>query len=294
MNVDILPRFDRMTRISKGMAGDEKYRVEKGGASYLLRIADGTQYPTEKREYDFLKHLNQASLPVPSCIAFGTYDSGTKVYTLLSWVDGEETEKVLPRVSGTEQYAYGVQAGQILRKIHESVPIKVSPKNWYDRYFEVIGSRLEAYRKDEIPFAGSDRILGFIKDNRPLLKARPLCHHHGDYHMGNLIVKAGKLWVIDWHTVDFHNIGDPWYEFNRIGVEYPMFARRQIDGYFEHRIPEEFWRLFALYFATSATTSIVWAKYRVPDQLDSITERNEKVVHMFDRMENPIPRWYRA
>lgn len=73
-----------------------------------------------------------------------------------------------------------------------------------------------------------------------------------------------------------------------------MFARRQIDGYFEHRIPEEFWRLFALYFITSAITSIVWAKYRVPDQLDSIMERNEKVVHMFDRMENPIPRWYRA
>lgn len=30
-----------------------------------------------------------------------------------------------------------------------------------------------------------DRILGFIKDNRPLLKDRPLCHHHGDYHMGH-------------------------------------------------------------------------------------------------------------
>ena len=75
--------------------------------------------------------------------------------------------------------------------------------------------------------------------------------------MGNLIINEGKLWGIDWHTVDFDNIRDSWYEFNRIGIEYPMFAKGQIDGYFENQVPEEFWKLFSLYFATSAITSIV-------------------------------------
>ena len=168
-----------------------------------------------------------------------------------------------------------------------------APKNWYDRYFEVIEPRLEAFLKEGISFVGDEKILRFIEENKLLLKSRPLCHHHGDYHMGNLIINEGKLWVIDWHTVDFDNIGDPWYEFNRIGTEYPIFAKGQIDGYFENQVPEEFWKLFALYFATSAITSIVWAKYWAPDELDSVMALNKSVLNMFDGMDNPIPRWYR-
>ncbi len=293
MKKSYLSQFDKATIISKGMSGDKKYRVEKDGVSYLLRIADAAEYPQKKKEYDFLKHLNQTSLPVPECIAFEKCDEYAKVYTLLSWVTGEEAEKVLPKVSRSEQYHYGVLAGSNLRKIHENSPEVDSSKNWYDRYFEVLEPRLEAFRKEGIPFEGDERILRFIEENKYLMKTRPLCHHHGDYHMGNLIINEGKLWVIDWHTVDFDNIGDPWYEFNRIGTEHPMFAKGQIDGYFGNQVPEEFWRLFALYFATSAITSIVWAKHWAPNELDYIMDLNKSVLNMFDGMENPIPRWYR-
>ena len=205
----------------------------------------------------------------------------------------EEAEKVLSKAPYCEQYAYGVQAGSILRKIHENSPKVDTAKNWYDRYFDVIEPRLEAFLQEGISFVGDERILRFIEENKNLLKSRPLCYHHGDYHMGNLIINEGKLWVIDWHTVDFDNIGDPWYEFNRIGIEYPTFAKGQIDGYFENQVPEEFWKLFALYFATSAITSIVWAKYWAPDELNSVMALNKSVLDMFDDMENPIPRWYR-
>lgn len=293
MKKSYLSQFDKATKISRGMSGDKKYRVEKDGVSYLLRIADATEYPKKKKEYDFLKHLNQTSLPVPECIDFEKCEEDAKVYTLLSWVPGEEAEKVLPKVSHSDQYHYGVQSGSILRKIHENSPKVDSSKNWYDRYFEVLEPRLEAFRKEGIPFEGDERILRFIEENKYLMKTRPLCHHHGDYHMGNLIINEGKLWVIDWHTVDFDNIGDPWYEFNRIGTEYPMFAKGQIDGYFDKHVPEEFWRLFALYFATSAITSIVWAKDWAPNELDYIMDLNKSVLNMFDGMENPIPRWYR-
>lgn len=288
-----LSQFDKVTEITKGMSGDKKYWVEKDGVAYLLRSSDATEYIRKKKEYDYLNHLNKAALPVPTCIAFEQSDEDAAIYTLLSWVEGEEAEKVLPKASAGEQYAYGVQAGSILRKIHENSPKVNSSKNWYDRYLEVMDPRLEAFRKEGIPFAGNDKILGFIEQNKYLLKTRPLCYHHGDYHMGNLIIDEGKLWVIDWHTVDFDNMGDPWYEFNRIGTEYPMFAKGQIDGYFENQVPEEFWKLFALYFSASAITSIVWAKYWAPDELDSNMALNKSVLNMFESMENPIPRWYR-
>ena len=293
MKKSYLSQFEKVTKISKGMSGDKKYRVEKDSLTYLLRSADAAEYTRKKNEYDYLNHLHQASLPVPECIAFEKCDEDTKVYTLLSWVEGEEAEKVLPKVSCCEQYAYGVQAGSILRKIHNNSPKVDTSKNWYDRYFEVIEPRLEAFLKEGISFVGDEKILRFIEENKLLLKSRPLCHHHGDYHMGNLIINEGKLWVIDWHTVDFDNIGDPWYEFNRIGTEYPIFAKGQIDGYFENQVPEEFWKLFALYFATSAITSIVWAKYWAPDELDSVMALNKSVLNMFDGMDNPIPRWDR-
>ena len=286
-----MSQFEKVNKISKGMSADEKYLVERDGARFLLRVSELDCYEEKKREYEHLAHLGQAGLPVPECISFEKTED--KVFTLLSWVEGEEAEEVLPLVSPEEQYRYGLEAGKILRQIHENSPTVVSEKNWYERYFEVIDPRLAAYHKEGIPFEGCEKILGFLEENKYLLKTRPLCHHHGDYHMGNLIVNEGKLWVIDWHTMDFDSIGDPWYEFNRIGIEFPMFAKGEIDGYFDGNVPEEFWRLFALYLATSAITSIVWAKHWAPDRLEEIMELNKTVLRTFDNMKNVIPLWYR-
>lgn len=121
-----------------------------------------------------------------------------------------------------------------------------------------------------------------------------MCRHHGDYHTGNMVVKDGVLSVIDWHTVDFGNVGDPWYEFNRLGTECPFFARGQIDGYFGYRVPEEFWRLFALYFSVSAITSIVWAKYHAPGEMGFVMDLNRRILEMFGGMRDPVPDWYRS
>lgn len=293
MSQTFLSQFDIVERISHGMSGDAKYRVSKDGSEFLLRVAKGDQYPIKQREYRHLERLNRAGLPVPACITLEKDAAADEVYTLLSWVPGEEAEKILPQTSPEEQYRYGIQAGEILRQIHNLCPVDDSAGNWYDRYFAVIEPRLAAYRREGEAFDGCETILRFIKENRHLLKTRPLCRHHSDYHMGNLIINDGQLWVIDWHTVDFDNIGDPWYEFNRLGIEHPAFARGQIDGYFNHQVPEEFWRLFALYFAASAITSIVWAKHWAPEQFDNIMRLNCNVLHMFENMENPVPRWYR-
>ena len=287
-----LAGFDKAEKIARGMAGDEKYHCFRGGEEFLLRIADGEDYEEKEREFEHLKKLGEVGLPVPKCIELTKSDDG-KVFTLLSWIPGEEAEKLIPNMNLEEQYELGKQAGSILRKIHDAAPVKNDSKNWYERYFEVITPRIDAYKNEGIPFEGSDKILGFIEENKHLMKSRPLCHHHGDYHSGNLIVNDGKLWVIDWHTMDFDSIGDPWYEFNRLDTRYPEFAKGQIDAYFDDDVPDEFWRLFALYISVSAITSIVWAKYWAPDKLDDIMGLNRSVLNLFDNMANPIPKWYR-
>lgn len=111
--------------------------------------------------------------------------------------------------------------------------------------------------------------------------------------MGNLIVSPDEqLYVIDWHMVDFENYGDPWYEFNRLGIEFPAFASGQIDGYFNSRPPEEFWKLLSYYLVASAITSIVWSKYFAPERLDSIIKLNKDILAWTDNLKNPIPSWY--
>ena len=287
-----LAEFDKAEKIARGMAGDEKYYCVRDGEEFLLRIADGEDYEEKKREFEHLKRLGEAGLPVPRCIDFSKSDD-CKVFTLLSWIPGEEAEKFIPNMSSKEQYELGEQAGRILRSIHDAAPVTDASKGWYERYFEVITPRIDAFKNEGVPFDGDHKILRFIEENKHLMKSRPLCRHHGDYHTGNLIVNGGKLWVIDWHTMDFESIGDPWYEFNRLDTKYPEFAKGQIDAYFDGRVPDEFWRLFALYFSASAITSIVWAKYWAPDKLDEIMGLNRSVLKLFDNMDNPIPSWYR-
>lgn len=215
------------------------------------------------------------------------------VYTLLEWIDGQEVEEIVPTLREEEQYALGVNSGKILKTIHSHKAQK-DTDDWSMRYFSVIDERINAFNSEGVPFFGNEKILSFLQGNKHLLENRHQCYHHGDYHIGNIIKSANdQLFVIDWHTVDFDNYGDPWYEFNRIGVEYPAFASGQIDGYFNGNPPESFWMLLAYYLSASAITSVVWAKYFAPERLNSILQLNADILNWFEGMRNPIPTWYK-
>jgi aminoglycoside phosphotransferase (APT) family kinase protein len=285
--------FLKIQQINKGMSSDKKYYIETaGGQRLLLRIADISEYERKKAEFDIMKKAVMLGIPMPQPFDFGICDSGKSVYTLLTWIDGKEVETILPGLTESEQYSLGVKSGEILLKIH-TIPVPENADDWAARYFSVIDKRLAAFRSEGVPFDGDATILDFIESNRCLLKNRPQCRHHGDYHEGNMIIsESGELSIIDWHTVDFDNYGDPWYEFNRIGTVFPAFASGQIDGYFHGKPPKEFWTLLAYYLAASAITSIVWAKYFAPERLNAILQLNVDVLHWFDNMENPVPTWY--
>ncbi|WP_310601982.1 phosphotransferase family protein, partial [Anaerosporobacter sp.] len=164
---------------------------------------------------------------------------------------------------------------------------------WYDKYFKVIDERIQAYIDEDEHFDGDSIILEYLKENKELIKNRPQCYLHGDYHMGNMIyTQDNHIKIIDWNTVDFDNYGDPWYEFNRIGLEYPNFVSGQIDGYFKDNVPNDFWRLLLYYLATSAITSVVWAKYWAPEEYNNIIQLNQNILNAFDGMKALEPEWY--
>lgn len=293
-DIPLYKTFKKIMPIEKGMSGDKKYFIEtEEKGNLLLRISDISEYDQKHLEYQRMIKLYAKGVPMPETIDFGTCNGDKSVYTLLQWIDGKEVEEIVPSMDESKQYELGIESGKILRLIH-SVDAQEKVEDWYTRYFSVIDERLEYFFNEGVKFEGNEKIISFLNKNRNLLKNRPQCYHHGDYHMGNMIEASNhQLYIIDWHTVDFNNYGDPWYEFNRIGINCPAFASGQIDGYFENNPPQDFWILLAYYFSASAITSIVWAKYFAPDELNSILKLNKDVLNWYDGMENVIPSWYR-
>lgn len=294
-DIPLYSTFKKIRPIEKGLSCDIKYYIETDeGKHLLLRIADISEYEKKKLEYELMKKLDLLHIPMPKVIDFGVCNGNTSVYVLLEWIDGQEVEEALPMMNEEEQYLLGKKAGKILKVVH-SLDTEEEATDWYTRYFSVIDERMEAFHREGVLFLGSEHIISFLNTNKYLLKERPQCYHHGDYHIGNMIKTANdNLFIIDWQTVDFDNYGDPWYEFNRIRMDYPAFASGQIDGYFDCNPPESFWKLLAYYLSAGAITSIVWAKYFSPDSLDSILQLNRDILSWFDGMKHTIPNWYRG
>lgn len=290
----MLERFSYVEKIERGMSSDIKYKVVgDDGDVLLLRLSSLDTYSDKEQEYNRIQKLYQNMISVPRPIEFGKTEDGMMVYSLTAWVEGEMLETALKRKSLEEQYLLGVTSGKLLKSIHFLQKCDMS-ENWLERYLKVIEPRISAFKEEGIPFEGDSYILDYFEQNKKLLNLRPQVFLHGDYHMGNMILsESNEIVIIDWEKVDFDSIGDPWYEFNRIGVEYPSFAKGQIEGYFEGNPPEKFWKLLALYISVSAITSIVWAKYFAQEELENIMSLNRRVLMWYENMSNPIPTWYR-
>jgi len=294
-----IPDFDNFAHIepiTKGWSEDKKYCITKeNGTRYLLRITPISRYETRKSLFEMQKKV--ASLNIPMCvpIEFGTCNGG--VYSLQSWIYGEDLETVLPTLSDTQAYVLGLKSGEILRKMH-SIPAPKSQEDWETRFNNKTNIQIEKYKDCGLRFDGDEHILNYIEQNRHLLKNRPQCFQHGDYHIGNMMVENGELRIIDFDRYDF---GDPWEEFNRIvwsADENPHFATGQLRGYFDGerscmgKPPIEFYKLLAFYIASNTLSSIYWAIPFGQSEIDTMMKQSQDVLAWYDNMKNFVPTWY--
>lgn len=90
--------FKDIQPINKGMSRDEKYFVTaENGEHFLLRIAELKEYDRKKAEYELVNKLFRLNVPMPRPVDFGVCNNGESVYTLLSWIEGEEAEITVPK-----------------------------------------------------------------------------------------------------------------------------------------------------------------------------------------------------
>lgn len=279
--------------VDKGWSGDKKFCVtSESGEKYLLRIT--TPEKAERFYLGYLRMEEVAKLGVPMClpVEFGQCAEGT--YAIHSWIEGEDAEDVISSVLPERQYAYGLDAGRILRKLH-TLPAPADAPPWAGRFNAKIDRKIVMYENCPLKYEKGELFLKFLEENRHLLTDRPQSYQHGDYHIGNMMIDHdGVLTIIDFDRDDY---GDPWEEFNRIvwcAQASPAFASGMVDGYFDGEVPMEFWKLLAVYICSNTLSSLPWA---IPfGETEIMTMRNQaaEILQWYDNMQNPVPTWYKS
>lgn len=286
-----MDRFINKELINKGWSGDKKYCVtDRAGKKFLLRVSPIEQYERKKNEFDLM--LQVAELGISMClpIEFGVSEEG--VYSIQSWIDGNDAESEANKLTDSEQYSYGFEAGQILKKIH-SICAPSNIEDWEEFFNRKIDRKIQMYENCPIKYENGQAFIEYINSHRHLLKGRPRTYQHGDYHVGNMMIGEDKqLYIIDFNRCDF---GDPWEEFNRIvwcAQAMPLFATGMVNGYFDNIVPMEFWKLLALYICSNTLSSIPWAIPFGQEEIDVMLKQASDVLSWYNNMQTCIPSWY--
>lgn len=283
----------KVEKINKGWSDDIKYYIEtEDNKKLLLRIANKEQYDHKKKEYDIICKYAQLGFEMSQPISFGLCNKNQNVYMLLTWVEGEDLELALPKLSADEQYELGRQAGEILRKLHslevpaDQIPIETKiPKK---------KKQIKSYMDSNVRISNDKTALDFFHKNIHKIWSKDPVYQHGDFHPGNLILTPeGGIGVIDFNRWE---IGDPYEEFYKLesfGTEVSIpYCIGQIDAYFNEGIPDDFWDILAVYVAHASLYSIKWAEKFGQEDIENMIKICKKSFIHYDDFNRRIPSWY--
>jgi aminoglycoside phosphotransferase (APT) family kinase protein len=282
--------YEQCTKINKGWSNDEKYLVKHNGEDYLLRVSPIELLPRIESLLNISKELDYLDIPISKPIEIFKKDK--KIHVLYNWIQGSDMSDVIGNYSKQDQYQYGLDAGVYLKRIHSiKAPDSIEP--WEMRFNRKIDRNIKRYQESILDIPETQMLIDYLESNRYLLKNRPQCFQHGDYHIANFMINnEHKLVIIDFDRYDY---GDPWEEFNRIVwsvASSPVFASGIIDGYFDYNVPEEFWRLLLLYIASNAMSSLTWALKLNEKELEVMINQMHDILNWYDNFTRIIPKWY--
>lgn len=289
-NTKIYGNFIKSEPIGEGWSEDKKFCVTaEDGTKYLLRISPLSRYEVKKVLFNMMERIAELNVPMCAPVEFGTCDDG--VYSIHSWVEGEDLKKVLPLLSDTEQYNLGLQAGKIAKQIH-SIAVPEGQEEWSVTYNRQIDNKIRDYQECGLRFDGDDCILDYIEKARNLLKTERNSFLVWDYNVINMMYDSNGLKIIDF---EYYNTGDPWNEFCCIcwsAYASPHFATGQINGYFDGEPPAEFFNLLALYMSVLLLT--LMSSWAVSSDFgrDVTVKLSQDMLKWFDNMRKPVPTWY--
>ena len=292
-------KFDivNLEPLNKGWSADKKYIIETvKGEKQLIRIADITEYDRKKAEYGMAERVYNLGVPTPKPIDFGFCKDGQKVYSIFTWLEGDDAQTILPHMSESEQYDIGIKAGKTLRKIH-SLPAPNNAEPWAEWFWRKVQGRIDFYNTNPVKSDSGDILVQYLQENKHLLDTRPQTFNHGDFNASNLIILPDKqIGVIDFNYYNKDH-GDPWWEFDPSmdgwGSEpSASYITGLIKGYFAGEPPSEFFVMLSYYLAYDALAALCDTSVGEGGGPEDGNQHTENILRWFGNMKNPIPSWY--
>lgn len=282
-----------MTPLTKGWSKDQKYILTSSDKNhFLLRISDKKLYDKKKKQFEALKHLEKLNIYCSRPLEFGTLTNGD-VYILLSYLEGIDGKEAIKALTDEKAYLLGIEAGQALKKLH-SIEIPKQEDSWWEKYEIKVEKRITKLLNCEYRIPMQDEIIQYYRNHCFLMKNRPLCFTHGDYHLGNMIVHNGKIGIIDF---DKNQIADPYDDFKPFYwnvMESEYFETGLINGYFDNKIPDDFFPVLKYYTSESLITYLPWATTFGEEEIKTAQKVTDFQMLWYDRFKLEIPTWYKG
>lgn len=279
--------------INKGWSVDDKYiMIDQNMHKTILRISPSDYYEKRKKQYRMLQKVSELDINTTKALDFGILDDGN-VYMIISFIEGGDGINLLQGIDDETAYSLGQDAGNILKKIHD---IAIGKQNfeWKDVYKGKIERKIFALENCGQKITMQDEIIKYYRNNVHLIDNQPLKFCHGDYHLGNMLIKDNKLGIIDF---DKSMIADPYdelktFRWNAIVNEY--FQTALINSYFDNNIPEKFWKILKFYTCEAMISQLPWAMQFKKEDIDMAHFMIKKQLEWYNNLENDIPTWYKS
>ena len=274
--------------MTEGHSFDELYLVQQNDINYVLRKLNRSTLSVD-REIELMQLCSSNQLPTPTIHQIVQEDGTT--WVLQDFLPGVCGEKSIQDYQVVEQYDFGVQAGKTLASIHQ-LPCNHQSFDRSALMVQKIGSHMDAVK----PYLHLDPFLQTCIDtihaSIHLLNKRPTVWQHGDFHLRNMVLNHNHCAIIDFNRCD---VGDPYEEFVRAFYfsrdKSIPFLIGQLDGYFNQKIPLDFFPLLRLYLADACLSSITWTLKFYPDHLDEMQRFNAQIQQDFDGFKKDWPDW---
>ena len=117
--------WQKIEFVYKGWSDDRKYKVMTDeGEDLLLKIADIEEFPKKKKEFEIVKSLEDKKLIMPKAIDIGVCNNEQSIYSLYTWINGNDAEVEMKKFSREKQYEFGVIAGKYLKNFLGTLLLK--------------------------------------------------------------------------------------------------------------------------------------------------------------------------
>lgn len=290
-NIEISKTWREITLLDKGWSKDRKYKIiDEFNNKYLLRVSPKNLYEKRKEQFELMQKIKQLEINAPKILDFGVLND-EEIYMLLTWVDGEDASEAIKQYNIQSQYELGFKAGKILYKIH-SLDSSID-LNYFINYKVKINQKIERIKECPITFLKCELVINYLLENIEFLNNKELKITHGDFHIGNMLIKDNKIYIIDFDKIKKYNFYDDFKPFCWNVYASPYFASGIINGYFNNNIPSDFFKILSIYAAETLISHLPWAITFGEKEVETALKVANDTLKWFDDFKVEIPLWYK-